>query len=92
MASAKDTRRDERRRYRLDAARYARRTRTTFFAGGIEGALEDGVMRMEGAALTAEQRIALAEYLTGRRFENTGLPEEAFCASPGPTLDAARIS
>jgi len=47
---------------------------------------------MEGAALTAEQRIALAEYLTGRRFENAGLPEEAFCASPGPTLDAARIS
>ena len=56
------------------------------------GALEDWVMRMEGAALTAEQRIALAEYLTGRRFENAGLPEEAFCASPGPTLDAARIS
>ena len=49
----------------------------------IVAALEDGVMRSEGAALTAEQRILIAEYLSGRTYEKEILPVAAFCTDAG---------
>lgn len=51
----------------------------------IVQALEDGVMRAEGEQLTREQRVALAEYLSGRSFEESLLPESAYCSQRGWT-------
>lgn len=47
-------------------------------------ALQDGVMRSEGENLTDEQRIAIAEHLTGRTYSSELLPESAYCADAGP--------
>ena len=59
----------------------------------IVASLEDGVMRAEGADLTREQRIRLAEYLTRRRYTEEALPASAFCAGPARTgLDPAAVS
>jgi polyvinyl alcohol dehydrogenase (cytochrome) len=56
-------------------------------------ALEDGIMRAEGAALSREQRIAVAEYLTSRSLSTVALPESAYCSDRGfaslPTDDIA---
>ncbi len=49
----------------------------------IVAALEDGVMQAEGAGLTREERVRLAEYLTGRAYGAELLPETAFCAGAG---------
>ena len=45
----------------------------------IVTALEDGVMRAEGSELTPEQRIRVAEYLSGRSYSEQRLPDAAFC-------------
>lgn len=59
----------------------------------IVAALEDGVMRREGSAMTAEQRIQVAEYLTRRSYVAEAIPEAAFCADPEWTgLDPAAVS
>ena len=59
----------------------------------IVASLEDGVMRVEGSNLTAEQRIELAEYLTGRPYAAEALPEAAFCAGPAWNgIDPAAVS
>ena len=59
----------------------------------IVASLEDGVMRAEGANLTAEQRILVAEYLTRRRYEAEAFPTSAFCTGSAWTgLDPATIS
>ena len=59
----------------------------------IVASLEDGVMQAEGADLTPEQRIRLAEYLTGRAYTREILPESAFCANRGwEQLDLGAIS
>ena len=50
----------------------------------IVAALQDGVMRTEGAELTHEQRVLVAEYLGRRTYSRTLLPESAFCANRGP--------
>ena len=49
----------------------------------IVASLEDGVMQAEGSDLTPEQRVRLAEYLTGRAYTAEILPEAAFCAGSG---------
>jgi len=49
----------------------------------IVASLEDGVMQAEGADLTPEQRVRLAEYMTGRAYTREILPESAFCADRG---------
>ncbi len=49
----------------------------------IVSALEDGVMRVEGASLTRDQRVAVAEFLTGRTMAADRLPESAYCATRG---------
>ena len=46
----------------------------------IVSALEDGVMQSEGAALSRDQRIMVAEALTSRRYSETTLPATAFCS------------
>ncbi len=51
--------------------------------GAIVAALEDGVMRAEGAELAGEQRVMLAEFLSGRTYLKASLPEAAFCADGG---------
>ena len=59
----------------------------------IVASLEDGVMRAEGANLTPEQRIRVAEYLTRRPYQPEALPASAFCAEPAWTgLDPAMLS
>ena len=40
-------------------------------------------MRDEGAELTARQRVDIAEYLTGRAYVESALPEAAFCETRG---------
>ncbi len=49
----------------------------------IVASLEDGVMRAEGAALSPEQRIRVAEYLARRTYVAESFPESAFCADAG---------
>lgn len=49
----------------------------------IVASLEDGVMQAEGAALTPEQRVRLAEYLAGRAYTREMLPESSFCPDRG---------
>ncbi len=46
----------------------------------IVSALENGVMQSEGAALSRDQRIMVAEALTNRRYSETALPAAAFCS------------
>ena len=59
----------------------------------IVAALETGAMRTEGARLTPEQRVAIAEALSGRSYSASGLPETAFCAARGPApLDVRAVS
>ncbi len=59
----------------------------------IVASLEDGVMQAEGADLTRDQRVRLAEYLTGRAYTAELLPEAAFCATRGWTApDLGAIS
>ena len=48
----------------------------------VVAALEDGIMRGEGSGMTAEQRIQVAEHLTGRRHLAEAIPEAALCADP----------
>ncbi len=59
----------------------------------IVAALEDGVMRAEGAELTAEQRVMVAEYLSRRPYATESLPEAAFCTDRGfAPLDVGAVS
>lgn len=59
----------------------------------IVASLEDGVMQAEGADLTPEQRVRLAEYMTGRAYTREILPESAFCADRGwSELDLTAVS
>ena len=53
---------------------------TSLSPRAIVSALEDGVMQSEGAALNRDQRIMVAESLTGRSYAETTLPETAFCS------------
>ncbi|MCI0433949.1 MAG: PQQ-binding-like beta-propeller repeat protein [Gemmatimonadetes bacterium] len=74
------------------------RTPSSFSLGGmtpraIVAALETGAMRAEGAKLSTAQRIAIAEYLTGREHSPEVLPAVAFCANHGHgPLDTGRAS
>jgi polyvinyl alcohol dehydrogenase (cytochrome) len=59
----------------------------------IVAALESGSMRAEGEALTREQRIGVAEYLTGRALASDLLPESAYCAQRGfAPVDLDRVA
>ncbi len=49
----------------------------------IVASLENGVMQAEGADLTRDERVRLAEYLTERAYAAELLPETAFCADAG---------
>ncbi|MCZ6666122.1 MAG: PQQ-binding-like beta-propeller repeat protein [Gammaproteobacteria bacterium] len=62
-------------------------------ARAIVAALEDGVMRAEGANLTPAQRVIVAEHLTGTAYTSGGLPQAAYCAMRGfAPLDTGAIS
>ena len=59
----------------------------------IVASLEDGVMRAEGAVLSPEQRIRVAEYLAGRAHAEESFPESAFCTEAGWfPLDVGTVS
>ena len=59
----------------------------------IVASLEDGVMRAEGALLSPEQRIRVAEYLAGRAHAEESFPESAFCTDAGWfPLDVGTVS
>jgi polyvinyl alcohol dehydrogenase (cytochrome) len=51
----------------------------------IVDALAHGMMKAQGSALTASERIALAEYLTGRKL-GAEAPMAGRCPSPSPPL------
>lgn len=56
-------------------------------------ALENGVMKSQGESLTRDQRVAVAEYITGRTYARAELPAQAWCAQRGPaTLNLKAIS
>ena len=48
----------------------------------VLASLEGGRMRRHGEGLTAEERRAVAEWLTGDALVETRLPSSAFCAAP----------
>ena len=50
----------------------------------IVEALEKGVMKSQGESLTRGQRVAVAEYVSGRSFARAELPAKAWCAQRGP--------
>lgn len=50
----------------------------------IVAALTTGVMRAEGEDLSDEQRVRVAELLTGRTYSAESVPEAAYCAGAGP--------
>ncbi len=59
----------------------------------IVATLEDGVMRAEGAGLTGEQIVMVAEYLSGRVYAAAPLPEAAYCSDRGfAPLDVSAVS
>ncbi len=59
----------------------------------VVSALEDGVMRAEGARLSRDQRVAVAEFLTGRPLAADPLPDSAYCSTRGfAPLDLEAIS
>ncbi len=59
----------------------------------IVAALEDGVMRAEGAGLTREQIVLVAEYLSARVYSTALLPEAAYCSDRGfAPLDVSAVS
>jgi len=71
----------------------SRASLTALSPRAIVAALDDGVMRAEGEALSDEQRIALGEYLSQRPFTADLLPEVAYCSSRGfGPLDASDVS
>jgi polyvinyl alcohol dehydrogenase (cytochrome) len=49
----------------------------------IVASLQDGVMRSEGAELSHDQRVLVAESLTGGTYDSGGLPESAYCLNRG---------
>ena len=51
----------------------------------IVDALANGMMKAQGAVLTPEERVALAEYLTGRKV-GADAPRAGKCAAPSPPL------
>ena len=66
---------------------------STLTPQAIVAALEDGVMRVESESLSSEDRIAVAEHLTGRSYAQELLPESAWCETRGfAGLDTSRIS
>ena len=59
----------------------------------IVASLEDGVMRVEGEALSPQQRIRVAEYLTRRAYADENFPASAYCADAGwSALDVGTVS
>lgn len=60
-------------------------------ARAVVSALEDGVMRAEGATLTPAQRVAVAEYVTGKSVENALLPESVYCEESGAAPDPSAV-
>ena len=64
------------------------RTPSRFMLGSltpraIVASLEDGLMRVEGEPLSREQKVALAELITGRTYTEVLLPAAAYCAERG---------
>ena len=74
------------------------RTPSRFMLGALSpkaivAALESGVMRAEGEALSREQKIALAELMTGRAYSDALLPADAYCADHGfRRIDAGDVT
>ncbi len=58
-------------------------------ANAIVHALSAGIMRTQGAALSEEQRIVLAEHLSGRPYNRSRLESLTACANPISALDLA---
>ncbi|MBL0170058.1 MAG: PQQ-binding-like beta-propeller repeat protein [Gemmatimonadaceae bacterium] len=59
----------------------------------IVDALENGPMKSQGESLTRDQRVAVAEYISGRPYARAELPAQAWCAQRGPaTLNLKAIA
>ncbi len=58
-------------------------------ANRIVSALTDGPMRLEGAKLSAEQRTAVAEFLSGGKVKETVISNTNVCKANPPVANAA---
>ncbi|MGB4248120.1 MAG: PQQ-binding-like beta-propeller repeat protein [Pseudohongiellaceae bacterium] len=59
----------------------------TFTTNSIYHALTQGLMQAQGSTLSEAQKIAVAEYLTGRPYSATRVEQLTQCASPLTALD-----
>jgi len=64
----------------------------TYTANSVFRALTQGVMAPQGAALTNDQKIALAEHLTGSRMQADNIAGLARCDQSLPALDLNRAA
>lgn len=60
---------------------------SSYTANSVLRALTEGVMAPQGAALSTEQKIALAEHLTGSALQADNIAGLARCEQPMPALD-----
>jgi polyvinyl alcohol dehydrogenase (cytochrome) len=57
----------------------------------IVDALEEGRMQVHGDELSDEERVAVAQWLTGRMLVETPLPDAAYCASSDEVTGAEAV-
>jgi polyvinyl alcohol dehydrogenase (cytochrome) len=62
----------------------------TFSADGIVNSLVNGKMTTQGAALSPAERVAVAEFLTGKTVTVSAMSTAGRCTSKVPTTDASR--
>lgn len=60
-----------------------------YSANAIVHALNAGIMQTQGASLSEEQRVLLAEYLTGGTYNRDRLEQWSACEAPIGSLDLA---
>ncbi len=65
----------------------ARSALATFTANSIYHALNEGLMRVQGQSLDESQKIAVAEYLSGRDYNSERLEVLSQCSAPMPARD-----
>lgn len=59
----------------------------TFTANSIYHALSEGLMRVQGQSLSESQKIAVAQYLSGRSYTSERTEQLTQCAFPMPERD-----
>ncbi|MDP3518454.1 MAG: PQQ-binding-like beta-propeller repeat protein [Pseudohongiella sp.] len=65
---------------------------TTYTANSVFNALTQGIMAPQGASLSSEQKVALAEHLTGSRMQADTIAGLARCQQAMPALNLSLAS